>query len=149
LELDPGLPRDYLMNHEAETGSAQAPDGGGHRPVSSGECPPFQTRAPFLQNWNWQSVASINERACARGGAQHGINPEAGEAVASEWEARHGQTLTLGETFDFLRQLHRKAPFLFLNGNTFSYIGRELCIALFSDLPALRKRELSSAVREF
>jgi hypothetical protein len=57
--------------------------------------------------------------------------------------------LTLGETFDFLRQLHRKAPFLFLNGNTFSYIGRELCIALFSDLPALRKRELSSAVAHY
>jgi len=32
------------------------------------------------------------------------------------------------------------------NGNTFATIGRELTLALFSDLPAVRKREASSAV---
>jgi len=30
----------------------------------------------------------------------------------------------LGETFDRLRAFHRKAPFLFFNGNTFAEIGR-------------------------
>jgi hypothetical protein len=36
-----------------------------------------------------------------------------------------------------------------LNGNTFSFIGRELTLALFSDLAPVRKRELSSAVAHY
>lgn len=38
---------------------------------------------------------------------------------------------------------------MFLNGNTFSSIGRELALAIFSDLPALRKREIGSAIGHF
>jgi hypothetical protein len=47
---------------------------------------------------------------------------------------------------DRLRGFHRKAPFLFFNGNTFATIGRELALALFSDLAPVRKREVGSAV---
>jgi hypothetical protein len=36
-----------------------------------------------------------------------------------------------------------------LNGNTFSFIGRELTLALFSDLAPVRKRELASAVTHY
>jgi hypothetical protein len=36
-----------------------------------------------------------------------------------------------------------------LNGNTFSFIGRELTLALFSDLAPVRKRELASAVAHY
>jgi hypothetical protein len=57
--------------------------------------------------------------------------------------------LTFGATLDLLRSFHRKAPFLFLNGNTFATIGRELTIALSSDLSAGRRRELMSAVGHF
>jgi hypothetical protein len=32
--------------------------------------------------------------------------------------------LTLLETFQFLKSCHRRAPFLFFNGNTFAEIGR-------------------------
>jgi hypothetical protein len=55
----------------------------------------------------------------------------------------------LEETIHFLRSFHRRAPFLFFNGNTFSYIGREMCLALFSDLPSGRRRELASAVAHY
>lgn len=48
-----------------------------------------------------------------------------------------------------MRTFHRKAPFLFLNGNTFSFVGRELTLALFSDLPPLRKREVASAIAHY
>jgi hypothetical protein len=48
-----------------------------------------------------------------------------------------------------LRQYHRAAPFLFFNGNTFASIGRELTLTLFTDLPAIRKREISSAVAHY
>jgi len=50
---------------------------------------------------------------------------------------------------DRLRQFHRRAPFLFFNGNTFATIGRELAFALFSDLVPGRKREVGSAVAHY
>ena len=64
-------------------------------------------------------------------------------------ETLRTQSLTLDETFDRLRGFHRKAPFLFFNGNTFATIGRELSFALFSDLVPGRKREVGSAVAHF
>ena len=57
--------------------------------------------------------------------------------------------LTLGDAFDELRGFHKAAPFLFFNGNTFASIGRELALALFRDLPAIRKREISSAIAHY
>jgi hypothetical protein len=48
-----------------------------------------------------------------------------------------------------LRAYHRRAPFLFFNGNTFATIGRELSFALFSDLVPGRKREVGSAVAHY
>lgn len=57
--------------------------------------------------------------------------------------------MTLEAAYDMLRQFHKHAPFLFFNGNTFAAIGRELSLALFSDLPALRKREVGSATAHY
>ncbi len=48
-----------------------------------------------------------------------------------------------------MRDFHRSAPFLFLNGNTFAFIGRELSLAVFSELPPSRRRELASAVAHY
>ncbi len=50
---------------------------------------------------------------------------------------------------DTLREFHKRAPFLFFNGNTFAAIGRELSFALFSDLPAARQREVVSATAHY
>jgi hypothetical protein len=137
------------MADETEIGSAGASDGGGY-PQSGGEFgSPLQARAAFLKNWNWQSVTSINRGACARGKALHGINSETGAACAAEWEVVHVQALTFGETLDLLRSFHRKAPFLFLNGNTFATMGRELTIALSGELSAGRRREMMSAVGHY
>jgi len=38
---------------------------------------------------------------------------------------------------------------LFFNGNTFSSVGRELTLALFSELPATRRREVGSAIAHY
>lgn len=135
--------------NEASRGFAGAADGGGHRPPGGQECSPLQTGAAFLKNWSWQSIVGINQRACSRGGSQHGINSETGTPCQIEWEQKHVENCSLLEAFDLLRSFHKKAPFLFLNDNTFSFIGREMSLALFSDLPALRKRELSSAVAHY
>ncbi|MBI4028131.1 MAG: hypothetical protein HY360_24315 [Verrucomicrobia bacterium] len=53
------------------------------------------------------------------------------------------------EAFQFLKSCHRRAPFLFFNGNTFAEIARALANALFNDLPFHRRKEASSAVAHF
>ncbi len=57
--------------------------------------------------------------------------------------------MTLAETFAFLRQMHRSAPFLFFNGNTFAEMGRQLSTALFADLRPILLREVSSATAHY
>jgi len=49
----------------------------------------------------------------------------------------------------FLRQMHRSAPFLFFNGNTFAELGREFGTALFADFTPLLRREVTSAIAHF
>jgi hypothetical protein len=66
-----------------------------------------------------------NRGACERGRAQHGVNSEAGKACEEDWEKQKTIVLSLQETFDLLKSFHRRAPFLFFNGNTFATIGRE------------------------
>jgi hypothetical protein len=53
------------------------------------------------------------------------------------------------ETFQFLQSCHRRAPFLFFNGNTFAEIGRALTTALFQELQFHRRKEVSSAAAHF
>ena len=57
--------------------------------------------------------------------------------------------MSLAESFGFLRAMHRSAPFLFFNGNTFAEMGRQLSTALFADLSPLLLREISSATAHF
>ena len=137
------------MPDETPPRSAEASDRPGHSGSGAGDGAPLQTRAAFLANWDWESVISINRGTCARGGAQHGVNSETGGACAAEWNGSHRDERSLAETFDLLRSYHRKAPFLFFNGNTFAAIGRELVLALFSDMPTARRRELGSAVGHY
>jgi hypothetical protein len=102
------------MSDETAAGFAGAPDGQGHSGGGAGEQSPLQARAQFLKNRSWDLVVSLNQAACARGGAKHGKNSESHAAVAAEWEIRRQQTQSLEETIGFLRQCHRSAPFSFL-----------------------------------
>lgn len=137
------------MSDETAIGPAGAPDGGRHSGGSPGKPAPLQGRAKFLQNWEWVSVTQIHGGLCERGGAQRGPNPETHAAVAAEWEKARVSELTLLETFRFLKSCHRRALFLFFNGNTFAEIGRALATALFSDLSFHRRKEAASAVAHF
>jgi len=137
------------MSDETEARSAGAANGGGHPQGGGGVGSPLQTRAAFLKNWDWLAVVSINRGTCERSRAQHGTNSETGAACAADWEKLRVETLTLAETLDRLRAYHRRAPFLFFNGNTFATIGRELALALFSDLRPSRKREVSSVIGHY
>ena len=137
------------MPDETEIGSAGASDRPRHTGRGDRNSSPFQTRAAFVQNWDWQSIVGINRGTCERSRAQHGFNSETGGTCAAEWEARRREIVTFGEALDRLKSFHRKAPFLFFNGNTFAAIARQLALALFSDLPAIRKREISSVIAPF
>src|SRR6266705_2939311 len=137
------------MGDETEIGSAGAPDRRGHSRGGPGEQSPLQARAEFLKNRSWELVVSLNRGACARGGAQHGFNRETQATCASDWAGKQGQVLSLAEAIEFLRQCHRRAPFLFFNGNTFADVGRQIAAALFADLPTGRRREVISALAHY
>jgi hypothetical protein len=57
--------------------------------------------------------------------------------------------LTLGETIEFLRQCHKRAPFLFFNGNTFADMGRQILGVVFAELPTTRRRQVMSAAAHY
>src|SRR2546426_6413223 len=137
------------MSDETAIRPAGAPDRGGHSGGSSGEQSPLQARAAFLKNRSWELVIGLNRGACARGGAQHGQNSESYGALAAEWGRKQSETLSLQETIEFLRECHRRAPFLFFNGNTFADVGRTLVDFVFADLHTGRRREVMSAVAHY
>ena len=129
------------MSDETTIGSAGAPDGGGPDGGGSCEQSPLQTRAAFIKNWSWDLVISLNRGACESGRALHGVNSETGETCEAAWEASRLKVLTLGEALDLLKGFHRKAPFLFFNGNTFAemklVIGLRAAAGMFGEV---RKR---------
>jgi hypothetical protein len=125
---------------------SDAQDGAGG---STGEPASLQGRAPFLKNWNWQSVIRINERLCRGGGAQHGKNSETHARCEGEWIEGCAKERSLLETLDWLRSFHRKAPFLFFNGNTFAEIARTVTDALFAEFPRARRREAASLAAHY
>jgi hypothetical protein len=137
------------MADETPNRSREARHSGGSAQGGAGEQSPLQARAAFLQNWDWQSVIRHNRGVCERGRAQHGPNSESFEAVSQEWEQKRRLESALGETLDFLRACHRRAPFLFFNGNTFADIARTFSDYLFAELPHGRRREATSVVAHY
>ena len=137
------------MADETQVRSGDAGDSEDGGAGGAGEPAPLQTRAAFLKNRSWESIISFNRGACERGRAQHGFNSETHEACAADWEGAREREITLAETFDFLRSFHKRAPFLFFNGNTFADAGRQLAAVLFADLPSARRRECVSAVGHY
>jgi hypothetical protein len=134
------------MSDETAIGPAGAPDRRGHPRGGAGEQSPLQVRAAFLKNRSWELVLGLNRGACARGSAQHGQNSENYAAVEAEWRQNQPAVQSLAETIEFLRQCHRRAPFLFFNGNTFADVGRTVVDVVFADLTTGRRREVMSAV---
>jgi hypothetical protein len=137
------------MTNETADGPAGAPQGRGHSRGSPGEQSPLQARAAFIKNRSWESVVSFNRGACARGGAQHGINSESGAACAEKWEKARGQEVSFLEFLDFLKAFHRRAPFLFFNGNTFADVSRQITALIFAEVPVMRRREMISAAAHY
>ena len=137
------------MPDETPNRSAEIRNSGGDAQGSAGEQSPLQARAAFLANWDWESVIRLNRGVCERGRAQHGTNSESFAAVGREWQERRLLETALGEVLDYLRACHRRAPFLFFNGNTFADIARTFSDYLLAELPRGRRREATSAVAHY
>jgi hypothetical protein len=135
---------DEAQARSGDAGDSQDGGGGG-----TGEPAPLQARAAFLSNWNWQFVVRLNERLCSGGRAQHGKNSETHERCETAWREGHATERTFIETLDWLRSFHRKAPFLFFNGNSFAEIARTLTDALFAEFPRTRRREAASLAAHY
>src|SRR5262245_58135613 len=123
------------MSNEAADRSGEARNRQGNCEGGAGEQSPLQARAEFLKNWRWELVARLNQRVCERGRAQHRTNSESITEVKADWERKHVVELSLAETLDYLRSCHRRAPFLFFNGNTFAEIARTFSDYLFAEFP--------------
>ncbi len=134
------------MSDETADGSAGASDDGRRGGNRLGEQSPLRSGAAFFANWDWQSIADLNQRLCERGGAQFGFNSESGAAAGREWEGRRCEIVELIEALDSLRSYHRRASFLFFNGNTFADIARVLGGVLFRELPGHRLKVVTSAL---
>ena len=137
------------MGDEASNRSVGTSDAGDGAAGGAGEQSPLRSRASFLKNWSWESLISLNERTCRRGGAEPGQNPQTYRDAESEWRQHHQTERTLLETLDWLRAFHRQAPFLYFNGNTFADVARTLVDTLFADLPASRRRESASLAAHY
>jgi hypothetical protein len=137
------------MSDETEIRRGGEVDAGDAHGKRAGQQSPLQGRAAFIKNWDWQLVTSLNRGSCERGKAQFGNNSEAHAGVRERWESTRVQTLTLGETLEFLFQCHRAAPFLFFNGNTFGEIARRIIDAVFIEFPIGRRREAASLAAHF
>src|SRR5258708_21201077 len=137
------------MPDETASRPAETPDGGGHRGGDCGEKSPIQARAAFFANWSWELVIGFNRTACARGRAQHGLSRETEGACRTDWENERTREVTLGEALDFLRSFHRRAPFLFFNGNTFADTGRRISEAIFAELPPIRRPAIANSLGHY
>jgi hypothetical protein len=137
------------MSDETSLRSGDESDAQDGAAGSASEPASLQGRAPLLSNWHWQSVVGINQRLCRGGRAQHGKNSETHARCEEEWSEGTGKERTLLETLDWLRSFHRKAPFLFFNGNTFAEIARTLTDALFAEFPRARRREAASLAAHY
>jgi hypothetical protein len=75
----------------------------------------------------WEEMEKRNAELCEKGKHQHGRTSDGYvEAKALFFENKAKASLALHETVDLFRELHRRQPFLFLNGNTFAQMGRDL-----------------------
>ncbi|MDQ6631772.1 MAG: hypothetical protein M3Y82_08430, partial [Verrucomicrobiota bacterium] len=137
------------MADEIPSRSRSKADAGNAYGERSGEQSPLQARSTFLKNWDWQLIDSLNRGACERGRAQYGHNSETQTRVKERWEKIRAQELSLQETFDFLQECHRGAPFLFFNGNTFSEVARRIIDAFLAEFPLSRRREAASLVAHY
>lgn len=76
---------------------------------------------------DWEDVELLNKDLCQVGGYQHGRTSDGYGSTKTLFEQyKSKEVCDFIEILDLLRRCHKGAPFLFLNGNTFSALGKDL-----------------------
>ena len=76
---------------------------------------------------DWEDFEIQNSNLCLKNGYQHGTTSDGHETAKALFAIHKAKNiLPLHEVIDLFRELHRAQPFLFLNGNTFAVVGRDI-----------------------
>lgn len=82
-----------------------------------------------LAAYPWSEVEKLNKSICEKGGYQHGPTSEGAEPAKLFYEEKAAQKrITPVELVETMRELHKKSPFLFMNGNTFTELGKNMLV---------------------
>ena len=106
-------------------------------------------KRPWLKDWPWETVVTINAGLCQEKKALHKPTADGYEPAKKLWEKSRGHEITLRETFDLCRRCHQLAPFCFYNGNTFAAIGRTLIQDLLRKMPPVQAHSFRSVVGHY
>jgi hypothetical protein len=79
---------------------------------------------PWLAEWPWETVITVNAGLCKEKNALHKPTSEGYESARKLWEDSRSAELSLRQALAICRRCHKLSPFCFYNGNTFAAIGR-------------------------
>jgi len=106
-------------------------------------------KLPWLKDWPWETVVTINAALCKEKQALHKPTSDGYDPAKKLWEKSRARELTLREVFQICRQCHKLAPFCFYNGNTFAAIGRTLIQDLLHKMPPVKAHTFRSVVGHY
>lgn len=76
---------------------------------------------------SWEDLEKLNQELCGESRYQHGRTSDGYDpAKALSTQRQSEKILGLAEVVETMRELHKLAPFLFLNGNTFAEMGTRM-----------------------
>jgi|SRR5580704_922440 hypothetical protein len=106
-------------------------------------------KQPWLRDWPWETVVTINAALCKERKALHKPTSDGYEPAKTLWERSFKRELELREVFEICRRCHKLAPFCFYNGNTFVAIGRTIIQDLLAEMPPVKAHAFRSVVGHY
>ena len=104
---------------------------------------------PWLRDWPWDTVISINAALCKEKKALHKPTSDGFERARKLWEDSRAINLSLRQTLEICRRCHKLSPFIFYNGNTFVAIGRIIIQDIISELSPVKAQAFRSVVGHY
>lgn len=101
---------------------------------------------PWLHDFHWEKVLTLNQAQCQLQNTQMTPNPKSYDQVKGLWEQRAIERMPLEKALDLCRECEQKAPFVFSNTSTFSQVGKALVEELVKGLPSLEAHIVRNTV---
>ena len=104
---------------------------------------------PWLKDWPWDTVVTINVGLCKEKDMRPQANPAGYEPARQLWEHLRSEDLTLHQALGVCRRAHQLSPFALYNGNTFAAIGRTVVGDLLRRMPPDKAQVFRSIVGHY